>query len=309
MPTLFLTPVFKQRIWGGSFFKEQINPDLDNEPYGEMWSLSAHKEGETLIANGEFQGKTLNELFLSHPELFNCGTKEFPLMVKLIETENDLSVQVHPNDEFAAMYEDQLGKTECWYFLDALPNAKIVLGHNAKTKDEMAKAIEEGKCEDYLSYQSIKPKDFALINSKTVHALGKGLLLLEIQQSSDVTYRLYDYNRLGLDGKKRPLHVEKALKVIDFPQKEWPMITNHNNELPIEQLTNCPYFSVDLLKINGEANCEKDENQFLIITSANNDLSINDIKLPLGKSCIVTCGERQIKIKGHGEVLITASNN
>ena len=309
MAILILTPLFKQRIWGGSYFKQQINPSLDDQPYGEMWSLSAHKQGETIIENGSFQGKTLNEIFLSHPELFNCSAKEFPLMVKLIQTEDDLSVQVHPDDEFAAMYEDQLGKTECWYFLDAKPGARIVLGHLAKTKDEMEQAIKDGKCENYLSYQNIKPNDFALINSKTVHALGKGLLLLEIQQSSDVTYRLYDYNRLGLDGKKRPLHIEKALKVIDFPQKEWPIITNHNNELPIEQLTNCPYFSVDLLKINGEANCEKNENQFLIITSASNNISINGTNLSLGKSCIVTCGEREIKIKGHGEVLITASNN
>ena len=309
MPILILTPLFKQRIWGGSFFKEQINPSLDDQPYGEMWSLSAHKEGETLIENGPYQGKTLNEIFLSNPELFNSSCKEFPLMVKLIQTEADLSVQVHPDDEFASKFEGQLGKTECWYFLDAKPNAKIVLGHLANTKDEMAQAINEGKCENYLSYQKIKPKDFALINSKTVHALGKGLLLLEIQQSSDVTYRLYDYNRLGLDGKKRPLHVEKALQVIDFPQKEWPKITNFDNDLPVQQLTNCPYFSVDLLKIHGEAVCEKSVDQFLIITSASNDIVINDIKLPLGKSCIVTCGEKEIKIKGLGEVLITTSNN
>lgn len=308
MAILFLTPLFKQRIWGGSYFKDNINPNLDDQPYGEMWSLSAHKEGETLIENGEYQGKTLNDIFLSHPKLFNSGAKEFPLMVKLIETEDDLSVQVHPDDEFASLIEHQLGKTECWYFLDALPNAKIVLGHNAKTKDEMAKAIEEGKCEDYLSYQSIKPKDFALINSKTVHALGKGLLLLEIQQSSDVTYRLYDYNRLGLDGKKRPLHVEKGLQVIDFPQKEWPQITNHNNDLPVQELTSCDYFKVDLLKVNGKTICDNNPDQFLIITSASNDIKVNGTILSLGRSCIVTCGETKLEFEGYGEVLITSSN-
>ena len=304
MPILFFSPVFKQRIWGSHYFKDKLGYKLDDSPYGEMWSLSAHKEGETIITNGEFKGKTLSEIFLSNKELFNVSGNEFPLMIKLLHTNDLLSVQVHPDDEFAEKYEHQLGKTECWYFLDATKDSSIVLGHNAKTIDEMKEAINEGKCENLLTYHSIKQNDFTLIPSKTVHALGKGLLLLEIQQSSDITYRLYDYNRMGLDGKKRELHVEKGLQVIEFPQKATPEISNFEGK---DQaiLTDNKYFKVELQKINDASTINFTNPVFHIISVAEGTIQVEDKTLNLGESFLTTADLSNITIKGNGTILIT----
>ena len=305
MPILFLEPIFKKRIWGGNYFQKTLNYPLDNDLYGEMWSLSAHPEGLTLIKNGEFQGKSLNEIFLKKKEWFNSPKKEFPLMIKLIHTEDKLSVQVHPDNLSAKLMENQLGKTECWYFLDAEKDAQIVLGHKASTIEELASAIKEGKCEEQLIYHTIKPHDFALIPSRTVHALGSGLLLLEIQQSSDVTYRLYDYNRLGLDGKLRELHVEKGLKVIDFPQKNIPQIINFNNDLKEQTIVDGEFFKIDLIKIDNGLTYVFKENTYHLITCLKGEIQIEDTPLKLGESAIATIDVKKMKIKGNGEILIS----
>lgn len=305
MAILVLEPIFKKRIWGSRYFKEQLNYPLDDDDYGELWSISAHSEGLTKVINGKYVDQTLDYIYKTNQNLFGTSDEVFPLMVKLIQTNDKLSVQVHPDNIYAKAKENSLGKTECWYFLDAKPDANIVLGHFAKSYDEMEKAIKNGKCEDLLIYNNILPYDFTLIPSKTVHALGKGLLLLEIQQSSDLTYRLYDYNRRDKNGNLRELHVQKGLDVIDFPQENLPSITNHNNDLEFDLLTDCEFFSVYKWNINDKSTFKMNGKTFAMFTVANGNFKIDGINRSLGESFILTKDEKELTIKGNGTILIS----
>lgn len=221
---LFLAPVFQERIWGGVRLAEQFGYRLPSERTGECWAISAHPNGPTTVKNGPFQGKTLSELWEEHPELFgHFPSDRFPLLTKILDANADLSVQVHPGDHYARTYENgELGKTECWYIIDCKEGAELVYGHQAKTKEELREMMEEGRWDELLRKVPIRPGDFFYVPSGTVHALCEGTLVLETQQSSDTTYRLYDYDRLDENGKKRDLHLAKALDVITVPHVDAP---------------------------------------------------------------------------------------
>mgnify|MGYP001305281971 FL=1 len=197
---LWVEPVFKEMIWGGNQLKEKYGYAIPSDQTGECWAPSAHPNGDNKIKEGEFKGQTLSKVFDEHRELFgNIKDKQFPLLVKIIDACNDLSVQVHPNDEYAALHENSLGKTECWYVLDCKEDTKMVMGHHAKTKEELVKAIENDDYDHLLNKFDIKKGDFFYIPSGTIHAICKGSLIYEAQQSSDITYRVYDYHRKDKD--------------------------------------------------------------------------------------------------------------
>jgi len=215
---LKLKPLFYEKVWGGHKLKNNYNFDC-SEKTGEAWGISGHKSGSSIIENGIYKGKTLRDLYHSNKELFgNYPTDEFPILIKVIDAEDDLSIQVHPDDAYAAKYENSLGKTECWYILEADKDTDIIIGHKAQTIKEFKSFVENNDFESVLNIFPIKKGDQFNIYSGTIHAIRKGTVLLEIQQSSDVTYRLYDYNRLS-DGKLRELHLDKALDVIKCPDK------------------------------------------------------------------------------------------
>lgn len=254
-PLLF-KPSFKERIWGGSRIKKFFcNPGL-SERVGEAWVVSAHPEGKSIIMNGEFSGEPLSTVLKKCPEWFSRPSLiKFPLLVKVLDANDNLSVQVHPDDEFARRNENgENGKTECWYVIDSEPGAEIVVGHNARNRDEFIRLAKANKWDELLTRVPARAEDFFFIPSGTVHALGKGILLLEVQQSSDITYRIYDYDRIGLNGKKRDLHFEKAVDVIDFFQP-----ANHKvKPCAIEEtgviktvLVSCDYFAVEKWLIKG----------------------------------------------------------
>ena len=215
---LKMKPVFKEMIWGGDKLKKVYGYDIPSDHTGECWAISAHKNGDCTIANGEYEGKTLSWLFENHRELFG-GIKgdQFPLLVKIIDAKGDLSVQVHPDDAYAKEHEDSLGKTECWFVLQADEGTKMVMGHHAKTKEEFVKAIEEDDYDNLLNSFSIKEGDFFYIPSGTLHAICSGSLIYEAQQSSDITYRVYDYHRKDKDGNERQLHVQQSIDVTNVP--------------------------------------------------------------------------------------------
>ena len=218
---LKIKPVFKEMIWGGHKLRDVYGYDIPSDHTGECWAISAHKNGDCTIENSEFAGKTLSWLFENHRELFgNIEGNEFPLLVKIIDAKDDLSVQVHPNDEYAKDHEDSLGKTECWYVLQADEGTKMVMGHHAKTKEEFVKAIEEDDYENLLNSFEIQEGDFFYIPSGTLHAICSGSLIYEAQQSSDITYRVYDYHRKDKDGNERQLHVQQSIDVTNVPEKE-----------------------------------------------------------------------------------------
>lgn len=216
---LFLSPVFQERIWGGNRLREQFGYDIPSERTGECWAISAHPNGQTIVTNEPFRGKTLGVLWEQHPELFgHFPADRFPLLTKILDANADLSVQVHPNDEYARTYEHgELGKTECWYIIDCKDGAELIYGHYAKTKEELRQMMEEGRWHDLLRKVPIRPGDFFYVPSGTVHALCEGTLVLETQQNSDTTYRIYDYDRIDEKGNKRELHLAKAIDVVVVP--------------------------------------------------------------------------------------------
>ncbi|PGZ80228.1 mannose-6-phosphate isomerase, class I [Priestia megaterium] len=216
---IFLKPLFQERIWGGTKLSKVYGYNIPSSQTGECWAISAHPHGQSIVASGYLAEKTLGELWEEQPELFgHFDSDRFPLLTKILDANDDLSVQVHPNDEYAGEFENgELGKTECWYIIDCDDNADMIFGHHAKSKEEFAQLIEEGNWDGLLQRVKIKPGDFFYVPSGTIHALCKGTLVLETQQSSDTTYRVYDYNRPGQDGKPRELHLNKAIEVTTVP--------------------------------------------------------------------------------------------
>jgi mannose-6-phosphate isomerase len=226
-PLLF-EPIFKERVWGGRKLARWF-PDLPTGPIGEGWVLSDHPQGPTPVTNGPLAGETLRSLRERYGAAL-LGTRgvagstgDFPLLFKLLDCGDDLSVQVHPSDEYEGLPPGELGKTEMWVVLEAEPGAQVVYGLKPGTTPEsFAQAVHEGRTMDALRTMEVQTGDVLYVPSGTIHALGKGLLVAEIQQSSDTTYRVYDYNRLGLDGKPRELHVEHALRVTDYGEPPAP---------------------------------------------------------------------------------------
>ncbi|WP_280169439.1 mannose-6-phosphate isomerase, class I [Priestia megaterium] len=219
---IFLTPIFQERIWGGSRLKETYDYPIKSPLTGECWAISAHPHGESSVRCGEHKGLTLSELWNNHRHLFgNHGSEKFPLLTKILDANEDLSVQVHPDDDYAKEHENgESGKTECWYVIDCAEDADIIIGHHAQTKKEFINKIKNGCWDQLLQRIKIKPGDFFYIPSGTLHAICKGTLLLETQQNSDTTYRVYDYDRRDKNGNLRELHLQKSLDVITIPHKE-----------------------------------------------------------------------------------------
>ena len=215
---MFLKPVCQEKIWGGSRLRSVFGFDIPNDKIGEDWAISAHPHGVSVVENGEYQGQKLDELWQNHKELFGNPTEPvFPLLIKILDAEDELSVQVHPDDAYGMKHEGELGKTECWYIIDAEPGAEIIYGHHAKTREELAEMIQEGRWDDLLKKVPVKKGDFFYVPSGTIHAIGKGIMILETQQSSDTTYRVYDYDRKDANGNTRELHIQQSIDVTTVP--------------------------------------------------------------------------------------------
>ena len=254
---LFLKPQFKEKIWGGKQLKEKFGYEISKENIGEAWIISGHPEGISIVDGGKFDGEQLNILWNSHPEIFGNEDgrygEQFPLLVKIIDAKEDLSIQVHPDDAYAKLHENgSLGKTECWYILDCNENSTIIIGHQAKTHKEMQEMIQQERWKDFIREIPIKKGDFFQIAPGCIHAIKGGTLLLETQQSSDITYRVYDYGRQS-EGKPRPLHLAQSMEVITVPweakQDERKNICTENVDK--EYLQTCNYYTVEHYKIHG----------------------------------------------------------
>lgn len=219
---LFLQPYFQEKIWGGSRLASEYGYDIPSDHTGECWAISGHSHGPATVVNGPYQGKTVTELWDEHRELFgNAQGDVFPLLTKILDARDDLSVQVHPDDAYAKKHEGELGKTECWYVLAAEPGAEMIYGHHAQTKKELSQMIENQQWDELFRHVPVKPGDFLYVPSGTIHAIGKGIMVLETQQSSDTTYRLYDFDRVDQKtGQKRELHLKQSIDCTNVPFEE-----------------------------------------------------------------------------------------
>lgn len=245
-----------ERIWGGNALKPMFRVNSD-KPIGEYWVVSGHPNGESKVTEGPLSGMTLNELTKRYPSAYlgQSPQPRFPLLVKFLEAEADLSVQIHPDDAYARANEDDFGKTEAWVVLDAKADGKVNYGHTFGSRAEYETAVKDGRVRDYLSYRPVKQGDLVFVPARTLHALLAGTKVLEIQQTSDVTYRVYDWDRLDANLKPRQLHVEKAADVLEYgtePPLVHPVVLQKAPGLTITRLVECNYFTIDACHVEKE---------------------------------------------------------
>ncbi len=251
---LFLKPVFQEKIWGGKKLAEEYDYQLSSDKIGECWGISAHPHGVSTVENGKYAGEKLDKVWKEAPELFgNPKTEVFPLLVKILDAEDDLSVQVHPDDAYGKTHAGELGKTECWYILDAEPGSEIIYGHHAKTKEELTEMIHDKKWSQLLRHIPVKKGDFYYVPSGTIHGIGKGIMILETQQSSDTTYRVYDYDRKDSEGNLRPLHIQESIDVTTVPHVDPKLniVTENYGKSSVTDYVTTPFFAVELWEIIG----------------------------------------------------------
>ena len=313
-------PIYKSKIWGGDNLKRVYKRNLPGNKIGESWELAAHPHGTSVIANGPYKGKTLLELIKENPEpllgkrIKSENQQTFPLLIKFIDANDRLSVQVHPDNEYAREEKNEYGKTEMWYILEAKPGAKLIYGlKNGTTEETLARAIENSQLELYLNEIEVKKGDIFFIPAGTVHAIGEGILLAEIQQNSDTTYRLYDWDRKGEDGTGRELHIEKALAVIDFNKKINPThsrpLVKDNGDYTRAFLAACPYFVTEKIntKTAYQLNLSGDRFYILINLAGEGDLicANKNYQLYPGKTYFLPAGLEKVQISGRVEFLLT----
>jgi mannose-6-phosphate isomerase len=316
-----LKPVGKDYLWGGNRLNDDFSKNLSVSPLAETWECSTHEAGICRIGSGVFEGKSLKEVLASHPEMLGRHANdkgELPILVKLIDAKEDLSLQVHPDDEYAALYENgSLGKTEMWYVLYAAPGSEIMYGFKANTsKEEVKKALDEGRFESLVQRVPIKKDQVFFVSPGTVHGIGKGALLAEVQESSDITYRIYDYDRVGKDGKKRELHIDKALEVMDYNGADSPRqpirVLKYTMGSASEILNRCKYFQTERLIMNTERCREymsfpqlKETFQILLCTDGCGVLHAGDVTLDIfrGDCIFVPAGEKTMKLHGMAQFL------
>lgn len=302
---IFLEPVFKEMIWGGNRLKTDFGYDIPSDNTGECWAVSAHANGDCTIKNGAYKGEKLSALWKNHRELFGgAGGETFPLLIKIIDAKADLSIQVHPDDAYAYRNEKgSLGKTECWYILDCDGDGKIVVGHNAKDKEELKTMIDEHRWNELIRVVPIKKGDFFQIDPGTVHAIKAGTVILETQQNSDITYRLYDYDRLS-GGKPRELHIDKSIDVIKCPHEDK---NTDRKEIKlenavIEELVTCQYYSVKKLSVKGKQVFEQKE-PFTILSVIDGEGFIDGITITKGDHFILPAGYGNYCLEGNIQLI------
>lgn len=256
-----LKPAGKDYLWGGERLKSEYGKELEMDPLAETWECSTHPDGLSIVASGALNGLTLKEILEMHPDYLGThpdGKGGLPILIKFIDAKKDLSVQVHPHDEYAGKYENgQRGKTEMWYVADARKDTRLIYGfYHDISREELEKSLEDGTVERYLQKVRIHKDDVFFIEAGTVHAIGAGALIVEVQESSNLTYRLYDYNRLDKNGNPRPLNIKKALDVADrkgSAQPKQPLrVLKYRRGAASEILCRCRYFQVERHLLNTE---------------------------------------------------------
>lgn len=318
MGILKLKAPCKDYIWGGNRLREEYGKTLDSDKIAESWELSCHKDGQSVIDGGKFDGKTLSEYIATKGNAVlgtNCERFEyFPVLIKLIDAKDNLSVQVHPSNDYALRVEGEYGKTEMWYIVDCDEGAELLYGFKHEiSKEEFAQRIADNTLLEVTNNVPVHKGDVFFIESGTLHAIGKGILIAEIQQNSNTTYRIYDYGRVGKDGKPRELHVEKAKEVTKLEPPKYPTCAQ-GKPCKVEGgtmtlLRECEYFTVHKLELDGEVTFNANERSFdsLLMLDGSAKITTSDGALDIkkGESVFVEAGTGKYTINGKGEIIIT----
>ena len=317
MLPFYLSPAFKDYLWGGTKLKTQYHKSTDLPVVAESWELSAHPDGDGVISGGELDGMRFSEFVRRYPALLGAryaGREEFPLLIKLIDAKQALSIQVHPDDAYARRVEGGAGKTEMWYIVDCEPGAFLYFGFEREiTPHELERRIADDTVTEALRRVPVQKGDLFFIRAGTVHAIGAGILLAEIQQNSNTTYRVYDFGRLGADGKPRPLHIEKAKAVACLgPADPTAPGAGEPVELPgctLRRLARCDYFTTDLAQLRGTWRAELDGTSFvsLLCVDGAATLACGGAELPVaaGQSVFLPADNPEYTLTGEGRLLIT----
>jgi mannose-6-phosphate isomerase len=304
---ILVKPIFKSMIWGGyklsSIFKLQPMMQL-----GEAWVVSARNDGDCFISESLYQETNLSTFYKNNPAFFNFPKSEiFPFLFKFIDAKQKLSIQVHPDDEYALKHENSFGKNEAWIVLESSNKSTLLIGHHAKSKDELIKAIEDQGIENICNYVNPKPNDYFYIQAGTIHAIGSDVLLYEIQQNSNITYRVYDYGRLDDKNNPRELHLKKALDVIRFDSQkiiqDFDTITI--NDCQVTKYPSNPYFEVQRIHVNGYVNFELNKD-FTIIGCIGGNGTINGIDFAFGTHAIASHSTKNLLISGNIDLVLTS---
>jgi mannose-6-phosphate isomerase len=270
-------PISQYRIWGGNNLNEVLSKDLYMDKLGEIWSISGVEGHISEVENGALKGQNLKELISTYQaelvgeKVWKKFQSEFPLLIKFIDAAEPLSVQVHPNDELAKKRHNSFGKTEMWYIIEAEEDAELIIGFQEEiSAEKFQKHLKEQTLEEVLNKVSVSKGDLIYLPSGRVHAIGAGVILAEIQQTSDITYRIYDYDRIDKDGKKRELHTELALEAIDFHKIEEIKTKYSKSDNQLETLMDSPYFDSSIYSGNQEFSiASNDEMRIYICTEGN----------------------------------------
>lgn len=312
---IFFKYVIKERIWGGNKLSTTLNKKTPFENNGESWELSAVKSHECEILGGDFHGKKLSEIIQIYPNeilgekwVKNKGL-EFPLLFKYIDAKDDLSVQLHPDDVYAKAKHNSLGKNEMWYVIDADINAKVIVGFKKDTSaEDFIHHLQNNQVLDLLQEVKVKKGDVFHIKTGTIHAIGAGVLLAEIQQTSDITYRVYDWNRIDSHGKARALHIQNALECIDYKSSE-SQVFYENKENQLNVVVDSEFFTTKILPLNGTFSFHS-ENSFSVFMcvegQATLELNHQIIEICLGTTFLIPSAIKVIEIRGVAKFLIAS---
>lgn len=300
METIKLTPACKDYLWGGEKLRQDYGIQSQLHPLAEAWVLSCHPDGPSVVATGPLAGKTLPEYIQEKgPGCLGAGCEkftDFPILAKFIDAKGDLSIQVHPSNEYALAHEHQFGKTEMWYVLDCEPGATLYYGFQHQiSREEFQQRIQDNTLTEVLNAVPVEKGDLFFIPAGTLHAIRKGIVVAEIQQNSNMTYRIYDYGRVGADGKPRQLHIQQALEVTQrTPPQPDPDFHGH--------LAQCPYFTVDVMEGRFTLDCGPESFVSVLVLEGTGALWEGDESMSLrkGESLFIPAGAGQCRLEGDG---------
>lgn len=308
-------PILKDRIWGGAKLNSELGKNLKTEQVGESWEISLVPENISIIANGCYKGQSLEDLLSQFPvdilgeSVYQAFGKQFPLLFKFLDAKEDLSIQLHPNDKLARKRHNSFGKTEMWYVMQANPGARIVVDFKEGVKEEdYLKHMESKTLPSILNEIPVKKGDVFFIETGTVHAIGAGVLLAEIQQASDITYRVYDWDRLDSEGNSRELHISQALEAISYLPKK--VALHYEKEVNKENLVvDCPFFTVNYVPLSGVYLPTKKENTFYLYVCTEGACTFNlkeektNYSFKKGDTVLIPASLNEYEITGQATLL------